>query len=158
MSSEKYRYLFKGVSPPLTCSDLKSYLPNFGIKRLVEIIWLVSQNNDRLYRALMGSIGIEVANEDLEKAKHAIDYALDLPEYIKYNKHGYGLILDEMKTTLEHLLASSCNKEFVVHLARYIITRAQKLTENFDDDWDWTSSLEPFEEWLQTIDTKLDNI
>ena len=84
--------------------------------------------------------------------KQAIDYALELPDYIKYNHHGYGLILDEIKTTLEQLLDASCNKEYIVTLARHVTVNAQKLIENFDDDWDWISSLEPFEEWLQTID------
>jgi hypothetical protein len=152
MSSEKYRYLSRGVSAPLTCSELKLYLPKFGIRRLVETIWLASQNNDKLYKALMVAIGIELANGDLKKAKHAIDYALDLPDYIKYNENGYGLILDEIKTTLEFLLDSACNKKFVVNIAKYATIKGRKLIENFDDAWDWICSLERLEEWLQKIE------
>lgn len=158
MASEKYRNRSRDVSIPLTLSEIKLYLPNFGIKRLVEIIWIASQNNDRLYKTLMGAVGIELANGNLKKAKQAIDYALDLPDYVKYNEHGYGIILDELKTSLEHLLNSSCNKKFILELAKYIVDKSQHLIENFDDGWDWICSLERFEEWLQKIAPELSSL
>ena len=98
----------------------------------------------------MVSVGIQLAEGNLEKAKAAIDYALHFPDYIRYNDHGYGLILNETRVTLE-CLADKINKEFVLDVAEYAFERGQVVSQNFEDDWDWISSLEDLENWIKKI-------
>ena len=150
MPSEKSRYLNKDCVPsaPLNFTELKQNLPSFGIKRLVEILWMSSQRDHVLRKALMVSVGIQLADGNLEKAKAAIDYALHFPDYIRYNDRGYGLILSEIRVTLE-CLEDKINKEFVLSVAQYAFELGQVVSENFEDDWDWISDLEDLEHWIQ---------
>ena len=157
MSSEKSRYLNNHNRPsaPFPFRELKSHLSNLGMNRLVDVLWSVAQRDEVLGKTLMGSIGIQLADGNLEKAKIAINYALDLAYSISYKEHGYGLILGEIKTTLEGLLEVSSNKEFVVDLAEYTCNQGRLRIQNFDDDWDWLISLELLEEWLQRLEAKV---
>lgn len=165
MSSEKPCYLNKKCSPsaPLNFADLKTKLLSFGIKRLVDILWIRAQRDTVLNKVLMVSVGIPLAvvsvgiplaEGSLEKAKAAIDYTLYFPDYIRYNDHGYGIILDEIRVTLE-CLEDKIHKEFVLGIAEYAFERGQIVSQNFEDDWDWNSSLEDLENWIKEIKANL---
>ncbi len=116
MPSEKscYRYLNRnrGLLSPLSFVELKKHLHSFGIEHLVGVLWISSQRNKVLRKALMASIGIQLADGSWKKAKAAIDYALDFPDYVRYYERGF--ILDEINNTLKCLYEQG-NKEFVIH-------------------------------------------
>jgi len=155
MGSEKSRYLYRNnrISAPLDINKLKACLLDLGVERLAEIVWMVAQRDEALLKSVMGAIGIQIASQDLERAKAAIDYALELPDYISYKESGYGLILHEIKTTLQELIEDSVKPRFVLELARYTCHQAEKRIENFHDDWDWVSSLAELQEWLKKVET-----
>jgi hypothetical protein len=150
MGSEKSRYMYRNnrIPAPLNIDELKPYLIDLGAKRLADMMWMSAQWNEVLRRSVMGAIGIQ-ASQDLATAKAAIDYALDLPTDISYQESGYGLILYEIQNTLEGLMEDSVNPVGVLELARYTCDQAEKRIENFQDDWDWVSSLECLQEWLK---------
>ena len=149
MSSEKSRYLNRGPSAPLHWTELKTHLQGFEHARLVELLWMSAQNNIVLWKALMASVSMELANGDWEKTKAAIDYSFYFKDYVRYNDCKCGIILNEMLNALE-ILKNKVSVEFALRIAHYIFERGQDLLMNFEDGWDWTLSLEELEKWIKT--------
>ena len=149
MSSEKSRYLNRGPSAPLHWTELKTHLQGFEQTRLVELLWMSAQNNIVLWKALMASVSMELANGDWEKTKAAIDYSFYFKDYVRYNDCKCGIILNEMLNALE-ILKNKVSVEFALRVAHYILERGQDLLMNFEDGWDWTLSLEELEKWIKT--------
>jgi hypothetical protein len=152
MSSEKSRYLKRNRGPtcPLDEDDLMEHLPSLGPKRLAELLWVRAQNDKTLMKALMASVGIRLAGDNWDKAKSAIEYGLHFPDFARYTESGHGLILDEIKSTLQSLFEEG-NTEFAARAARYAVERAQEVAENFENDWDWTSSLDDLSKWTDNV-------
>lgn len=152
MPSEKLRYLKLscGPSAPLEWKELKEQLPKLGIDRLADILIYSSESHHILRKLLTGTLGIQLANGEWEKAKGAIDYALHFPDYIRYTECGHGQIIEEIRTSLE-LLAAQEQDHFAIRIAEYAIDKAQSITENFEDDREWTSSLENLREWVDVM-------
>jgi len=152
MPSEKSRYLNKrcGKLSPLDFDKLVSHIPKLGIERMATILWMAAERNEILRKALTVAIGLQLVNGNVEKAKVFIDYALDFNDHVSYKKDGHGLILDEIQTTLANL-DFSLNKEFIIHIAQYTLEKGHEVAMNFEDDWEWTSSLMQLEEWLGKI-------
>ncbi len=152
MSSEKLRYLKLrcGPSAPLEWSELKEQLPKLGIDRLADILFHSSENNDILKKLLMGTVGIQLAMGEWEKTKAAIDYAFHFPDYVRYTEHGHGQIIEEIITSLE-LLVDQGQEHFAIRIAEYAIEKAQSIAENFEDGWDWTSSIENLRQWVKML-------
>ena len=95
-------------------------------------------------------MGIQLANGSWEKAKAAVDYAFHFPNHIHYNEHGHGLIISELKATLE-CMKDEVNKKFVLRVAQYAFELGQKIAFKFEDEWDWVSALEELEEWIKKV-------
>ncbi len=152
MPSEKSRYLNRRLPSPLDFTGLKIHLASFEVEHLANLLWMSAQTNCVLQKALVASIGLRLANGEFEKAKTAIDYALDFPDYIRYYERDYGLIMYEIHTTLNYLYQKS-DKAFILRVAEYLFDLGKKVAECFEDDWEWIISLEDFENWLKTIKT-----
>ena len=152
MSSEKFRYLKRDQESSEFCSveELRNHLSVLGINHLIEILWVRAQYDDVLRKILMSLLGIYLVQEDVDKAKKAVNNALDFPDYIRYTENGYDQILDEIKTILESLVSDG-KKEFALQIAKHTISRGQSVAENFEDDWDWTSSLEDLQKWVEGV-------
>lgn len=148
MPSEKSRYLNRGPSAPLDWTDLKTHLSGFEHECLVELLWMTAQNNPALWKALVSSISMQLAAGDWEKTKEAIDYAFYFQDYVRYTDCHYGIILDEMIKALE-ILKIKVSVEFALRVAHYIFEHGQDVMMNFEDDWDWTLSLEEIKKWIQ---------
>jgi hypothetical protein len=148
MSSEKSRYLNRGPSSPLNLGELKRHLRSFEHERLVELLWLSAQNNSALRKAVVASISMQLAEGDWDKTKEAIDYAFYFQDSIRYSDCRYGIILYEMINALE-ILKNQVSIEFSLRVAHYILENGQDVIMNFEDDWNWTLSLEELEEWIK---------
>jgi hypothetical protein len=152
MPSEKSRYLNRNRGPtqPFEFLELRERIAFLGVSRLAELLWIRAQNDDVLTKALMVTLSLN-AGGDSELAKRAIDYALHFPDYVRYTERGHGQILDEIKISLQDW-AEDGHREFALQLARYAIERAQSVSENFEDDWAWTCSLENLRKWADELD------
>lgn len=150
MPSEKSRYIHKNQGPtsPLTFESLREHIPVLGVARLTELLWVRAQEDDVLQKALTASIAIRTFSEDINKVKVAVDYALHFPDYVRYTESGHGLILDEIQSALE-FLESLGKSDIALDIARHAIHLGQEVAENFEDDWDWTSSLKDLIEWTE---------
>lgn len=150
MPSEKSRYMRKhhGPTSPLTFESLREHIPTLGVARLTELLWVRAQEDDVLQKALTASIAIRTFPEDISKAKAAVDYALHFPDYVRYTEGGHGLILDEIQSALE-FLESRGKRYMALDIAQHAIHLGQEVAENFEDDWDWTSSLKDLIEWTE---------
>ena len=148
MATEKSRYRNRGPSAPLDWTELKTHLSGFEHERLVELLWMSAQTNGPLWKALMASISMQLAEGNWDKTKEAIDYALYFQDYIRYTDCHYGIILDEMINALE-ILKNQVSVEFALRVAHYIFENGQDVIMNFEDDWDWTCSLEALEKWIK---------
>ena len=145
--SEKSRYANRnrGPTPPFEFLELREQIPSLGVHRLAELLWIRAQNDDILTKALMVGLSIK-SGTDSDLAKRAIDYALHFPDFVRYSEGGHGQILDEITTSLQDF-ANRGHRDLALQLARYTIARAQEVSENFEDDWAWTSSLEDLRKW-----------
>ena len=88
MPSEKSSYLNRGPSAPLDWTDLKAHLSGFEHEHLVELLWMSAQNNPALWKALIASIAMQLAEGDWEATKAAIDYAF----YFMRRKHSFDFV------------------------------------------------------------------
>ena len=148
MPTEKFRYLNRGPSAPLDWTELKTHLRGFEHEYLVELLWMSAQNNSALWKALMASISMQLAEGNWDKTIEAIDYAFYFQDYIRYTDCHYGIILDEMLKALE-ILKKQVSIEFALRVAPYIVENGQDIHMNFEDGWDWALSLEKLEKWIQ---------
>jgi hypothetical protein len=96
----------------------------------------------------MSFIQMVLAEGDWEKTKEAIDYAFYFQDYVRYTDCHYGIILDEMIKALE-ILKNKVSVEFALRVAHYIFEHGQDVMMNFEDDLDWTLSLEEIKKWIQ---------
>lgn len=153
MPSERSRYSARnrGPSIPLEMTEFRDLLPSLGIDRLAEIAWIRAQEDDTLCKALIASVCLRAANGDWEKAKDAIEYALHFPDYVRYTEDGHGLILHEITSALRALTEQG-QHDFALRVARFAADLAQSVAENFEDDWDWTSSLAELRKWIRQSD------
>ncbi len=150
MPSERSRYLKRSPNAPLHWNELKEHLLRLGENRLADIILDRSHGDSVLAKVVMVAAGIHSANGNWEKAKTAIDYALHFPDYVRYTEHGHEQVLDEIKISLA-LLVKQSQTAFALRIGLYAIERAQEIAENFEEDFEWTSTLEDLEKWLQEI-------
>jgi len=144
------RYLIKnrGPSAPLGWTELRTNLRSFEHDRLCDLLCMRAERDPVLRKSLMASVSMQLANGNWEKTKEAIDYALHFPDYIRYTDCHYGMILDEMIKVLE-ILKNQVDEEFAMQAAQYIFECGQEILENFEDDWDWVSSLDELEKWIE---------
>lgn len=98
----------------------------------------------------MISAALSSAAGDYEKAKAAVDYAIDFPDYVRYSERGHGQILEEIKSAVQSLAGGS-HREFAIWLAQYAIERAEEIAANFEDDWEWRYSLEGLAECVDEL-------
>lgn len=147
MSSEKSRYRKHGPSAPLDMNQLKEHLNFFTQEHLIEIVWLSAQSNSTLLKALSAHIGILMANGDWETTKAAIDFALYVPDIVRYTEHGHDIIIFEMINALE-ILYEKGGKEFALRTGEYILESGRAVQEYFEDDWEWSCALEDIEKWV----------
>lgn len=149
MTSEKMRYRNRnrGPSAPLGWAEAKAQLRNFDHDRLCNLLWMRAERDPILWQSLMASVAIQVAKGDWEKTKQAVDYALHIPDYVRYTDGHYGVILHEMINTLE-ILKNQVGVEFSIQTAEYIFECGDELIENFEDGWDWVSALDELEKWI----------
>lgn len=148
MSTEKRRYLNRGPSAPLNYTELKTHIHGFEHEHIVELLLKSAQNNVALWKALMASVSMRLAKGNWDKTKEAIDYAFYFPDIVPYTDSKYSIILDEMIKTLE-LLKNQVNVEFTLRVARYIFERGHAMVMNFEDNSNWTLSLDELEKWIK---------
>ncbi|OGV41968.1 MAG: hypothetical protein A3F46_10195 [Legionellales bacterium RIFCSPHIGHO2_12_FULL_42_9] len=147
MPSEKSRYRNRGPSAPVGMNQLRNHLNLFTQEHLIEIVWLSAQSNSTLWKSLSAHIGILLANGDWEKTVAAVDFALYLPDVVRYTEHGHGIIIFEMINALE-ILYEKGNKEFALRTGEYILESGQAVHEYFEDDWEWSCALEDMKKWI----------
>ena len=157
MPSEKSRYMLRNLEPeaPLDFDELRTELSTLGARHLAELLWLRAQYDDILRKSATVSIVLRLSKGDWDKAKKAIDYALHFPDYVRYTEDGHGLIIEEIKSALD-VLAAQNQAEFALQIAQYAVEVGQKVADNFEDDWEWTSSLEDLVEWIVETTSKKD--
>ncbi len=150
MPSEKSCYLERNRGPamPLTMNELRERLPVLGANHLAELLWVRSQEDDVLTKALAASICLRTSMGDWEKAKGAVEFALHFPDYVRYTEGGHGLILDEITAALQAVIDNG-DREFGLRVAQYALKCAQTVAENFEEDWDWTCSIGGLEKWIE---------
>lgn len=153
MSSEKARYRNRGPSPLLDMKQLKQHLNAFTKEHLIEIVWLNTQTNPELWRALNAHIGIQLAQGDWEKTKEAIDYGLYFSDPVPYSEHGHEIIIYEMIRALEYLYENG-DKALALQAAKYILDEGQNALHYFEDDWSWSCALEDISKWINTKNKK----
>ena len=143
MPSEKLRYILNRSAPksPIDLKELREHLSSFDSVHLIDILWVRAQRDVLLSKILMVSVVLHSSSVDTERAKAAIDYALYFPEYIRYSESGHGQILDEVKRGVEYQVERG-NRGFAICVGQYAIEKAQQISENFEDDWEWGCSLE----------------
>ncbi len=152
MPSEKFRTSKHNLGPVefLNPLEFKDHISGLGLDRLSSLLWIRAEGDDVLRKALVVATGIHQANGEWEKVKYAIDYALHFPDYVSYTVTGHGQILEEIKLSLK-LLVCQNKCEFALRIGQYALECGQSAAENFEDDWDWTSSLNDLEKWLREI-------
>ncbi len=150
MPSEKSRYLKRNKGPlaPLDSDELRKHIHCFNQERLANLVSINVERDLVLKKALITSIAIQLAGGDWEKTKQAIDYALHFPDLVAYNdRHYYGLILDEIILALEILIEKN-DRQFAMRVAQYVFECGQESMENFEDDWEWSLSLDDLAKWI----------
>jgi len=152
MPSEKSRYLKRNLSPspPIDFHELRNHLATLGVDRLAKIAWACAQSDETMNKTLMMAATVRLPDLNWDKAKSAIDYALHFPDYVRYTENGHGMILSEIQASAE-FLAGRNNLDLALRIARYAIERGQEVAENFEDDFDWTSTLDDLSEWVQKM-------
>ena len=125
--------------------ELRSRLSALDSSRLADLLWLRAQSDDVLWKASMALAALQPSSDDWEKSRAAIDFALHFPDYVRYTERGHGLILDVIRQALD--LMKEGQREFALRVADYAIERGHEVAKNFEDDWDWTSSLDDLEKW-----------
>ena len=152
MPSEKSRYMNRNSqpAPPFDFLNVRERVSSLGVTRLAELVWTRSENDSVLAKIMMVTLALEGTDGDIDFAKRAIDYGLYFPEYVRYTEGGHGQILYEIKGSLQHL-ADSGHNDLALRLARHTIERAQEVSENFEDDWDWTSSIDDLRNWADKM-------
>ncbi|NJM09554.1 MAG: hypothetical protein HC883_01240 [Bdellovibrionaceae bacterium] len=150
MPSEKSPYLERnrGPTPPIDFDDLRKHLPSLGSQHLAELLWVRAQQDDVLAKALTASVAIRSAQGDWQQAKDGVDYDCHFPDFIRYTEGGHGMILDEIKNSLDFLSAQG-QIDSAIRIAEHAIQRGQEVAENFEDDWDWISSLKDLMAWVE---------
>ena len=153
MPSEKLRYLEsrRGPAPPFPLLTLAERLHAFDLNELIEILSIRACYDNILSKTLIGSLGIRMAEQDLRRAKEAITYALDFPDFIRYTERGHSQIVAEIKTALE-VLANNGEIRLSIELGHYAVTLAENVSESFEEDWEWRCAVERLVEWLETQD------
>lgn len=83
MASEKKRYRNKNrePEPPISFSHLRTHLPALGQKRLADILWFRAENDVVLWKILTVATSILAAENRIEFAKTAVDFATHFPDY-----------------------------------------------------------------------------
>ena len=149
MPSEKLRYLKRrrGTPPPFPLAELSKKLQLLGPKSLIDILRVRAFHDNVLCKTVIGTLGIRMAKENQQQAKKAIDYALDFPDFVRYTEQGHGQIVVEMKTALEDLTRTG-QVELAIELGNYALCLAEKVSENFEDDWEWRCAIDQLESWL----------
>ena len=123
----------------MQCLDVESLISILGSRAL---------SDDILRKTIIGSLGIRMARQNLFQAKVAIEYAVDLNEFIRYTEIGHGQILDEIKKALEYL-ANSGEQKLATELAEYAVELAGQALEKFEASWEWQSGLEELSNWAK---------
>lgn len=150
MPSEKLRYLERdrGPQPPFPFTELRERMLLLDSEHLAEILHCRAQRDKLLQKILF--ISIALANgDDIEVARAAVDYALHFSDYVRYFEHGHGQILDEIRVTLQKV--ANDHLQFAIEVGEYAIARANKISENFEDDWEWRCSLERLLDYVERV-------
>lgn len=143
MPSEKLRYLVNrnDPKPPIDLQELRKNLSSFDSEHLMDILWVRAQEDVLLSKILIVSAVLHSSAGDTERAEAAIDYALYFPGHVRYSESGHGQILDEIKRSIQYQ-AERGYSEFAICVGEYAIELAEKISENFEDDWEWVCSLD----------------
>jgi hypothetical protein len=149
MASEKSRYMKRKQKPPspFSIEEIVSGAASLPHARLCEIVALRADWDDILRHILCLSLAIR--SLDLVIAKAAVDNIMSIFEPIRYDDSGHGQILYEIERELVPIADKS--SAYALEVGRYAIMRAQNIAEMFEDDWDWTSSIESLEKFVASI-------
>lgn len=145
--SKKSRYSDREPSSPIDMHDLRKHLNSFSKDQLVEILWLRSQYDRLLWKAISAFTGMQLANGDFQKAKEYINFALYFPDFIRYTEHGHSVIMYKIINALD-ILYEKTEKANTLQIADYILKKGHAVLENFEDSWEWFSALEHLEKWI----------
>lgn len=153
MSTEKARYRNRGPSPLLDIRQLKQHLNALTKEHLIEVVWLNTQTNSELWRALNAYIGIQLAKGDWEKTKEAIDYGLYFSDPVPYSERGHEIIIYEMLRALKDLYENG-NTELALQAADYLLEEGENALHYFDEGWSWSCALEDISKWINSKNKK----
>ena len=156
MPSEKHRYIDarRGPESPLNFNDLRERLLHFGSNQLADILWVRSQSDDVLRRILIGSVGLRLVPPDIQQARAAIDCAIHFPDFIRYFEKGHDQILEEIRNAAE-VQAANGYRQFAVEIMEYALSKAEEVAENFEEDWDWTYSMQQLSECVNKLKSEM---
>ena len=155
MPSEKIRYMKarRGPDAPIESNDLLEQLRLLDKDSLSEIVWIRSQHDDLLRRALTALVAIRSSGGDFEKGKAAVDFGLHLPDFVTYDiEGGYGQILDCISSGIQYL-ADSSHHDCALRLAQYAVECAEATLERFAEGWEWQCAIERLTEFIEKLKT-----
>ncbi len=157
MTSEKSRYMNRKQKPqsPFSTSEIVASAASLPQKRLIEIVELRADWDETLLQILCVSLAIR--SNAVATAKAAIDNVMSINEPIRYNECGHGQILYEIERELK-TAADNGTRDYVIEVGRYAIEQAQAVAEMFEDDWDWSSSIESLEKYIDSLLMDSDSI
>ena len=150
MASEKSRYLNRNRRPesPFSTKEILASTASMPHERLIEIVELRADWDEILREILCMSLAIRT--KDIAIAKAAIDNVMSISEPIRYDESGHGQIIFEIERELKEAAANGGRPEYLTEIGRYAVDRAQTVAEMFEDDWDWTSSIESLEKFVNS--------
>lgn len=152
MPSEKLRYLANRNSqkPPIDLRVLRKRLSSFNPEHLVDILSVRAQQDVLISKILVVSVALHSSTGDVEEAKAAIDYALYFPDYVRYSEHGHHQILYEIERGIQYQ-AERGRGDFAICVGEYASDNAEKISDNFKNDWEWRASLKDLIECIGKV-------
>ena len=149
MASEKSRYLDrnKKPEPPFSIREISSGAASLPQARLSEIVSLRA-DWDQILRQIL-CLSLAIRSRDFSIAKAAIDHVMAISQPIRYVDRGHGQMIYEIER--EIMVAASDAADFAIEVGRYAVAQAQNVTEMFEDDWDWSSSIESLEKYVTSL-------
>jgi hypothetical protein len=95
-------------------------------------------------------VSLAIRSLELTKAKAAVNNVMAINEPIRYDDSGHGQILYEIERELAAMAYE--HPSYVKEVGRYTIGQAQSVAEMFEDDWDWNSSIESLEKFVDSVE------
>ncbi len=137
----------RGPSQPYDMRDFLDRLPTLGVDKLVNILSVRAETDIVLNKVLLVSLAIQNSTSDISQVTDALDYAIHVPELVRYPEDGYEIILDEILLRIEELEKTG-NVLLAREIAEYSLLKGTEMQEKFEEGFSWTCSLENIEKWL----------